>query len=125
MTAGGLGCWRDNNTVLRQVTASHAELPDLIHIQEDRNALAEAARIEEIVLVNDPADHPVVADMEADEVSLWGKYIAMPVKIGTVLVGVLMVGRSMVGTRPGRARYPTRGYSDQSGCSRYRKPPLV
>lgn len=89
------GLLTDNGTALRQVTASHPDLPDLIQMQEGRNALAEAARIEEIVLVNDPADHPVVADMSADEVNLWGKYIAMPVKIGAEMVGVLMVGRGL------------------------------
>jgi PAS domain S-box-containing protein len=85
----------DGSTSLRQVTASDADLMPLVDIEADQSALAEAARIGEIVLVNDPTDHPVLARQERTVQERWGKHIAMPVKIGPDVVGVMQIGRAL------------------------------
>jgi GAF domain-containing protein/ActR/RegA family two-component response regulator/HAMP domain-containing protein len=89
------GLLSDDRTVLRQVVASGIDVPDMIRVSHDEHTLAEAARIGEIVLVNDPRDHPAVGAEEQERVQAWGKHIAMPVKIGTQLVGVMLVGRRL------------------------------
>jgi GAF domain-containing protein/CheY-like chemotaxis protein/HAMP domain-containing protein len=89
------GLLSEDNTHLNRIMASDEALPESIDIQHDSITLAEAARIGEIVLVNDPADHPVTADQPADVARQWGKHIVMPVRIGSALVGVLQIGRSL------------------------------
>ena len=89
------GLLSDDNAHLNRITASDETLPESIDVQHDPTTLAEAARIGEIVLVNDPVDHPVTADQPADIARLWGKHIVMPVRIGPALAGVLQIGRSL------------------------------
>ena len=84
-----------DGTQLRRVTASADTLPAVVDVAHDQNTLAEAARIGEIVLVNDPGDHPVVSDQDAETAQQWGKHIVMPVRIGAAQVGVLQIGRSL------------------------------
>jgi GAF domain-containing protein/CheY-like chemotaxis protein/HAMP domain-containing protein len=89
------GLLSDDRTLLQQVVASWIDAPATIHVLQAENTLAEAARIGEIVLVNDPSDHPAISIREQEHVRAWGKHIAMPVKIGTTLVGVMLVGRGL------------------------------
>ncbi len=89
------GLLSDDNVHLNRIAASDEALPESIDIQLDSTTLAEAARIGEIVLVNDPADHPITAEQPADIARQWGKHIVMPVRIGPALVGVLQIGRGL------------------------------
>lgn len=91
------GLVSEDGAAMTQVAAS-ATLDVLsVQVETDQHALAEAARIGEIVLVNDPADHPVADGQDPAQTHLWGKHIAMPVKIGEALVGVLLIGRPLDG----------------------------
>ncbi len=91
------GLLTEDGAALRQVTAREISAAETINVPDDRNTLAEAARIGEIVLVNDPSDHPIASYQNPETVQQWGKHIAMPVKIGASLVGVLLIGRSLAG----------------------------
>lgn len=90
------GLLDETHTTLAMVTTSPdlAELAD-IPLDDGGGALAEAARIGEIVLVNEPHDHPVIEQSDRRLIELYGKHIAMPVRVGEALVGVLLVGRSL------------------------------
>ncbi|NDJ77423.1 MAG: GAF domain-containing protein [Chloroflexi bacterium] len=89
------GLLNDDGTQLVQVAASEiVHLPD-VSVEQDQNALAEAARIGEIVLINDPTDHPVISEESYADFEVWGKHIAMPVKIGGDIVGVMQLGRAL------------------------------
>ncbi|MBN1200827.1 MAG: GAF domain-containing protein [Anaerolineae bacterium] len=89
------GLVSDEGATLRQVAVSDPALPETIDVHQDRNALAEAARIGEIVLINDPSDHPAVGDQSSGMQRLWGKHIAAPVKVAAELAGVLLIGRAL------------------------------
>jgi GAF domain-containing protein len=89
------GLLSEDGAQLRRVAASTEALPEAIQVQQEQNTLAEAARIGEIVLVNDPADHPVTSEQDAETARQWGKHIVMPVRIGPEQVGVLHIGRSL------------------------------
>jgi GAF domain-containing protein/DNA-binding response OmpR family regulator len=89
------GLLTEDRTALRCVAASRPDAVQTIVLEQENNALAEAARIGEMVLVNDPNDHPVIGTYPPDILEDWGKHIAMPVKIGAALVGVLQIGRSL------------------------------
>ncbi|HLY28869.1 MAG TPA: GAF domain-containing protein, partial [Aggregatilineales bacterium] len=66
-----------------------------IRLQSDQNSIAEAARLGEWVLVNDPSDHHALAGISQQNVRAFGKHIAVPVLSGTQVVGALMVGRDL------------------------------
>ncbi|MBI5959492.1 MAG: GAF domain-containing protein [Chloroflexi bacterium] len=85
----------EDGTVLQRLVSSGMDILDRVNIQDDQNALAETARISEMVLVNDPIDHPVVGEQSPETTERWGKHMTMPVKIGETLVGVLLIGRSL------------------------------
>ncbi len=85
------GTFSHNYARLERVAASSEQFPEMVDVGNDLNALAEAARISEIVLVNDSADHPVVTPEAAQ---IWGKHLTVPVKIANNVVGVLLIGRS-------------------------------
>ncbi len=86
-----------SGTRLQRVVASGPITLESVNLQQDANALAETGRIGEIVLVNDPTDHPVVGGQPPDEAERWGKYITTPVRIGPDLAGVLLIGRALDG----------------------------
>ncbi|HEX3052020.1 MAG TPA: GAF domain-containing protein [Aggregatilineaceae bacterium] len=88
------GTFSQNYSRLERVTASSEQFPAIVDVGDDLNALAEAARISEIVLVNDSVDHPVVSELAPEETRIWGKHLAVPVKIANKVVGVLLIGRS-------------------------------
>ncbi|RPJ02990.1 MAG: GAF domain-containing protein, partial [Chloroflexi bacterium] len=89
------GLLSDDGSTLHRVTSSHDTLPDVIDVQHDPNTLAESARIGEIVLVNDPDEHPVVEGQDLEIAQQWGKHMVMPVRIGSALIGVLQIGRGL------------------------------
>ncbi|MBN1564683.1 MAG: GAF domain-containing protein [Anaerolineae bacterium] len=89
------GLLTDDRTQLRRVVTSREELPQIVQIGIDQNALAEAAQIGEIVLVNDPAGHPAVGELDDATSQVWGKHMAMPVKLAAQVVGVLLIGRAL------------------------------
>ncbi|NLX09432.1 MAG: GAF domain-containing protein [Chloroflexi bacterium] len=80
---------------LECAAASDHALPLTIDIARDHHALAEAARIGEIVLVNDPFDHPAIETHDRALLEQWGKHIVTPVRIGSELAGVLLIGRGL------------------------------
>ena len=89
------GLLTDSQASLQQVTAREIPDAEIINVLDDQNTLAEAARSGEIVLVNDARDHPIASFQTPETVAQWGKHIAMPVKIGLSLVGVLLIGRGL------------------------------
>jgi PAS domain S-box-containing protein len=89
------GLLSEDRTTLQQVVAEGITSAQTVNLAQDENALAEAARIGQIVLINDPHDHPLTADQPPEIAEAWGKHIAMPVRIGDELVGVLLIGRSL------------------------------
>ncbi|MBN2305801.1 MAG: GAF domain-containing protein [Anaerolineae bacterium] len=86
------GLLSDDGSALGMVTESGIPL-STVDVQNDQHALAEVARIGEIVLINDPVDHPVVGPQDLATVQTWGKHIAMPIHIGSSLTGALLIGR--------------------------------
>ncbi len=79
----------DDHRTMQQTVSSHPVFPDVVQLEDDHNSLAEAAQIGEIVLVNDPTEEDTAIDPD------WGKHIAIPVKLGQDVVGVMLVGRSL------------------------------
>ncbi|MCD4685217.1 MAG: GAF domain-containing protein, partial [Anaerolineae bacterium] len=92
------GLLSNDGTALHQVVAQGIATEETVNLEDDENALAEAARISQIVLINDPHDHPLTAAQSPDSAAAWGKHIAMPVQIGDEVVGVLLIGRSLTAT---------------------------
>ncbi len=80
---------------IHKITTSDPDLPDSVSVADGVGALAEAARIEEIVLINDPHDYPLMGQLDSQSIEQWGKHMAVPVKIGAEVVGVLLIGRDM------------------------------
>lgn len=68
-----------------------------VFLETDQTALAEAARIGELVLVNDPVDHHLLSTLPYGIAHAYGKHIATPVRVGGKMVGTLMLGRSSNG----------------------------
>ncbi len=64
-------------------------------LKVDQNALVEVTRIEELVVVNDPTDHFAVRGLSQEKAQAFGKHIAVPLRVGKTLVGVLMLGREL------------------------------
>ena len=89
------GVLSNDGHILQRITASDHDLPDAVSVADGVGALAEAARIEEIVLINDPHDYPLLGQLDSLSIDQWGKHMAVPVKIGAAVVGVLLIGRDM------------------------------
>ncbi|MCC7446039.1 MAG: GAF domain-containing protein [Anaerolineae bacterium] len=85
---------------LYRVTAQFANGSPLnqmgrIDLKVDQNALVEVIRIGELVVVNDPTDHFAVRGISQEKAEAFGKHIAVPLRVGKSLVGVLMMGRDL------------------------------
>lgn len=65
-----------------------------IALDVEQNALAEAARLGQLIVVNDPTTHPALAGLNRDRVRAFGKHLALPVRAGRNVIGALMVGRA-------------------------------
>ncbi len=90
----------DDGLVLQRVTSHFGEGSPLhymarINLSVDQNALAEATRIGQMVLVNDPMDHFALSGVSHDKARAFGKHVAVPVRVGANLVGTLMTGRAL------------------------------
>ncbi len=66
-----------------------------IALDSDENTIAEAVRIGEWVLVNDPTEHHALSKLSREKMWAFGKHIAVPVTVGNTIVGALMVGRDV------------------------------
>jgi GAF domain-containing protein/HAMP domain-containing protein len=92
--------FQDTNLVLERVTAQFppgSPLDDLspIFLATANNAIAEAARLGQMVVVNDPGDHYVLQNLDRETALAFGKHIALPIRVGPNMVGAMMVGRSL------------------------------
>lgn len=82
-------------TTLETVVASGIEVGPRVNVAQDTYALAEAARLRELVLVNDPRHDPFAQLLQIEVAQMWGKHIAVPVRNGANLLGVLLIGRGL------------------------------
>ncbi len=90
----------DNDGELQRIISHFEEGSPLHHmariaVNSEQNAIAEAARLGQLVVVNDPTENYSLAGMARDKARAFGKHIAVPVHVGTEIVGALMVGRGV------------------------------
>ncbi|MEP7288911.1 MAG: GAF domain-containing protein [Chloroflexota bacterium] len=86
--------------ILTRVTSHFGEGSPLhlmarINLDIEQNTIAEATRLGEWVLANDPVDHHAMSGLSRDKALAFGKHIAAPVKISGQIVGTLLVGRDL------------------------------
>jgi GAF domain-containing protein/CheY-like chemotaxis protein len=93
----GMTSQQDRTAVVQRVTSHFTENSPLYQMaritKQDSNALAEAAELGELVLINTPEEHHLLANLPTDRRTAFGKHLAMPVRIENMVVGVFMLGR--------------------------------
>ncbi len=86
--------------LLQRVTSHFGEGSPLhymarIPVSTEQNAIAEATRLGQLVVVNEPTEHHVLRGINRDKARAFGKHLAVPVRVGPNVVGALMVGRAL------------------------------
>jgi len=90
----------DTGVILQRVTSHFGQGSPLhtmakITLRTEQNAVAEATRLNELVVVNDPLDHHALGGMERSKAQAFGKHISMPVRAAGTIVGSFLVGRDL------------------------------
>ncbi len=90
----------ETDTILQRVTSHFGEGSPLhlmarVKLDGDQNAVAEAARLGHLVVVNDPTDHHALSGLSHDKARAFGKHMAIPVRVAANVAGVLLVGRPL------------------------------
>ncbi|MBN1679644.1 MAG: GAF domain-containing protein [Anaerolineae bacterium] len=77
---------------IQRVVASHTDWPDHVDVQAPM-ALTEAVQRGKMIIVNQVNDQPSTGALD-ETIQYYGKHLAMPVRLGSDIVGVLQIGRA-------------------------------
>lgn len=92
----------DSDTRLQRITYFTADLEepllgdDFYYDMRSDEPVVEAFRADRQLLINDPANYPGFAKAPQQTLEQVGKHLVMPVRSGRRVIGVLIVGRSLI-----------------------------